>query len=58
MKMKWMVMTIAAIVASVAQAHATVLPDACGDDKVKFDVKTQRTNLRPRLRKQAKLSSS
>jgi len=27
--------------AFTAQARATILPDACGDDKVKFDVATQ-----------------
>ncbi len=30
---------------SGAQAWATVLPDSCGDDKVKFDVTTQKSKL-------------
>jgi hypothetical protein len=30
-----------------AQARATVLPDACGDDKVKFDVKLQKDQHTP-----------
>ena len=30
-----------------AQARATVLPDACGDDKVKFDVSTQKNQPAP-----------
>jgi hypothetical protein len=30
-----------------AQARATVLPDACGDDKVKFDVATQKNQPAP-----------
>jgi hypothetical protein len=30
-----------------AQARATVLPDACGDDKVKFDVTTQKAQPAP-----------
>jgi hypothetical protein len=29
------------------QARATVLPDACGDDKVKFDVSTQKAQPAP-----------
>ena len=29
------------------QARATVLPDACGDDKVKFDVSAQKTQPAP-----------
>jgi hypothetical protein len=29
------------------QARATVLPDACGDDKVKFDVKTESSKAAP-----------
>ena len=29
------------------QAWATILPDACGDDKVKFDVKTERSKTPP-----------
>lgn len=30
-----------------AQARATVLPDACGDDKIKFDVTTQKSQPAP-----------
>ena len=29
------------------QARATILPDACGDDKVKFDVKTEMSKTAP-----------
>jgi hypothetical protein len=42
MKTKLTVLVVAATLEPLAQAHATVLPDACGDDKVKFDVKTQK----------------
>ena len=29
------------------QARATTLPDACGDDKIKFDVKTEKSKTAP-----------
>jgi hypothetical protein len=32
---------------SAVQARATILPDACGDDKVKFDVSTQKDQPAP-----------
>ncbi|MGD0681508.1 MAG: hypothetical protein ABR990_05610 [Terracidiphilus sp.] len=35
------ILFLTASLAFTAQARATVLPDACGDDKVKFDVKTE-----------------
>jgi hypothetical protein len=35
------ILFLSASLAFAAQARATVLPDACGDDKVKFDVKTE-----------------
>jgi hypothetical protein len=36
-----------ASLAFAAQARATVLPDACGDDKIKFDVKTETSKTLP-----------
>jgi hypothetical protein len=35
------ILFLSAFLAFAAQARATVLPDACGDDKVKFDVTTE-----------------
>ncbi len=32
---------LCAFLACAAQVWATTLPDSCGDDKVKFDVKTE-----------------
>jgi hypothetical protein len=40
MKLNSGVLLLCACLVLVAQARATVLPDACGDDKVKFDVTT------------------
>jgi hypothetical protein len=34
-------------IASSAQAWSTILPDSCGDDKVKFDVATQKDQPAP-----------
>jgi hypothetical protein len=42
MKMKLAALILAVIVASVSQVWATVLPDACGTDNVKFKVSTQK----------------
>jgi hypothetical protein len=47
MKTKLIVLVVAATLEPLAQAHATVLRDACGDDKVKFDVKTQKDHPAP-----------
>jgi|ERR1035438_8605615 hypothetical protein len=38
---------LCASLALAVQARATVLPDACGDDKVKFDVSTKTSKLPP-----------
>jgi hypothetical protein len=38
---------LCASLACAGQAWATILPDACGDDKVKFDVKTERSKTPP-----------
>jgi len=40
------------------QARATILPDACGDDKIKFDVKTEKSKTRHSLLEQARRRSS
>jgi hypothetical protein len=48
-KTKWIVLVVARTLEPLAQAHATVLPDVCGDDKVKFDVKTQKDQPAPVL---------
>ena len=42
MKTKFLLLLIALSVVSSRQAWARKLPDACGDDKVKFDVKLQK----------------
>jgi hypothetical protein len=36
------ILLLSATLACAAQAWATTLPDACGDDKIKFDVTTQK----------------
>jgi hypothetical protein len=41
------VLLLCAAFVFVAQARATILPDACGDDKVKFDVKTENNKTVP-----------
>jgi len=41
MKPRLSAFCLCASLAFAIQARATVLPDACGDDKVKFDVSTQ-----------------
>jgi hypothetical protein len=41
------ILFLTASLAFAAQARATVLPDACGDDKVKFDVKTETSKTPP-----------
>jgi hypothetical protein len=41
MKPNLVVLLLGIFLASAACARATVLPSSCGDDKVKFDVKTE-----------------
>lgn len=41
MKLNLGIVFLSASLAFAAQARATTLPDACGDDKIKFDVKTE-----------------
>jgi hypothetical protein len=41
MNPKLVYMLLCASLLATAQARATVLPDACGDDKVKFEVKSE-----------------
>jgi len=41
MKSRLVALFLCASLVCAVQARATTLPDACGDDKVKFDVKTQ-----------------
>jgi hypothetical protein len=41
------ILFLTASLAFAAQARATVLPDACGDDKIKFDVKTEKSKTPP-----------
>ncbi|MFY9854407.1 MAG: hypothetical protein WAK26_11085, partial [Terracidiphilus sp.] len=41
MKPALVILLLSASFAVAAQAWATTLPDACGDDKIKFDVKTE-----------------
>jgi len=40
-KSRLVALLVSVSLVSAVQAWATVLPDACGDDKVKFNVKTQ-----------------
>ena len=47
MKLNLGIVFLSASLAFAAQARATVLPDACGDDKVKFDVKTEKGQSAP-----------
>ena len=47
MKSSLGILFLTASLAFAAQARATVLPDACGDDKVKFDVKTEKGQSAP-----------
>jgi hypothetical protein len=41
------VLLLSVSLASAVPARATILPDACGDDKVKFDVTTQKDHAAP-----------
>lgn len=41
MKLDFRVLVVCVSLLFAVQARATILPDACGDDKVKFDVKTE-----------------
>lgn len=47
MNPRLVVLLLCASLASAVQARATILPDACGDDKVKFDVKTENSKTAP-----------
>jgi len=47
MKSRLVLVLLSASLASAACAHATILPDACGDDSVKFDVKTEKNKTPP-----------
>jgi hypothetical protein len=47
MKKRLLLLAVAVSLACSALARATVLPDACGDDKIKFDVKTQKDQPAP-----------
>jgi hypothetical protein len=47
MQVKLGVMLLCVSLVCVAQARATVLPDSCGDDKVKFDVATKKNQPAP-----------
>jgi hypothetical protein len=47
MSPRLVVLLLGVSLASVVQARATILPDACGDDKVKFDVKTEDSRIAP-----------
>jgi hypothetical protein len=42
MRLKMRALVLGVSLVSAAQAWATVLPDACGNDSVKFDVKTEK----------------
>lgn len=44
MKTKPAVLALAVLLLSAVRAFATTLPDSCGDDKVKFEVKTQKSH--------------
>jgi hypothetical protein len=45
MKLRLVVLLLGASLLPAVQARATILPDACGPDNVKFDVKTTEQNL-------------
>lgn len=49
LKPNFAVLLLCASLASAVQARATVLPDACGDDSVKFDVKAETSKAAPAL---------
>jgi len=49
MKSRLAVLLLCVAFAPVAQARATILPDACGDDKVTFDVSTKAHQPAPAL---------
>jgi hypothetical protein len=42
MRLKMCALFLGVLLISAAQAGATILPDACGDDRVKFEVKTEK----------------
>jgi len=47
MKLSLGILLLSASLAFAAQAKATILPDACGDDKVKFDVNAEKGRSAP-----------
>ena len=47
MKPNLAVLLLCSSLVFAVQARATTLPDACGDDKVKFDVKTEKSETAP-----------
>jgi hypothetical protein len=47
MKTKFAMLMLVATLASTAYASKTILPDACGADKVKFDVDTKKDQPAP-----------
>lgn len=47
MNPRLVVLLLCASLASAVQARATILPDACGEDKVKFDVRTEMSTTAP-----------
>jgi hypothetical protein len=49
MRLQLIVLALGGSLLAAAQARATVLPDACGDDKVKFNVDRQKGQPAPSL---------
>jgi len=47
MKTRLVVLILCAFLVTAIQARATILPDACGDDSIKFDVKTETSKTPP-----------
>ncbi len=47
MKPSLSILFLSASLVFAAQARATILPDACGDDKIKFEVKTEKGQSAP-----------
>jgi len=47
MRSKLVVLALAALFGAAIQAEASTLPDSCGDDKTKFEVKTQKEQSAP-----------
>jgi hypothetical protein len=47
MKLHFALLLLGASLLPAVQAGATILPDACGDDSIKFDVKTETSKTAP-----------